>query len=61
MTEKQDLEYDKDAYVQEKAYAGDTLELNEEDEVENSKIEAVRLGKNFVRRIGLLVPLYNFK
>ncbi|KAG9070166.1 hypothetical protein KI688_009498 [Linnemannia hyalina] len=43
MTEKQELEYDKDVYAEEKAYAGDTLELNEEDEVENSKIEAVRL------------------
>lgn len=46
MNEKQELEYDKDVYAQEKTYIGDTLELNEEDEVKNSKIEAVRLGKS---------------
>jgi hypothetical protein len=45
MTEKQELEYEKDTFAQEKFYADETLELSEEDEVENSKIEAVRLGK----------------
>ncbi|KAG0380610.1 hypothetical protein BGX24_006937 [Mortierella sp. AD032] len=43
MTENQDLEYEKDIYAQEKSYAGDALELSEEADAENSKIEAVRL------------------
>ncbi|KAF9123698.1 hypothetical protein BGW39_008787, partial [Mortierella sp. 14UC] len=43
MAEKQDFGYEKDVYAQEKAYATETLELSEEGDAENSKIEAVRL------------------
>jgi len=44
MAEKHEYENEK-AYVDEKVASGDNLELNEEDEIENSKIEAVRLGR----------------
>lgn len=43
MGEKHEIDPEKDIHNLEKAYAGDSISL-EEAEVENSKIEAVRLG-----------------
>lgn len=43
MNERHEPESEKDIYQLEKEYAGQTVDLNE-DEPENSKIEAVRLG-----------------
>lgn len=45
MSEKHEIDPEKDIYNLEKSYAGDIVPL-EESEVENSKIEAVRLGMN---------------
>ncbi|KAF8928298.1 OPT oligopeptide transporter protein-domain-containing protein [Dissophora ornata] len=43
MAEKTEYENEKVGYVDEKVVGGDALELSEEPEIENSKIEAVRL------------------
>jgi hypothetical protein len=45
MGEKYEIDPEKDIHNLEKAFAGESVSL-EESEVENSRIEAVRLGMN---------------